>query len=751
MQNIYATASRVLIYLGEDKEDLNATSSSPWNFDKWNTYYERSLPAHKDLTQQPYFKRVWVIQEIAAAQDCWVLYGTRGDRWQDFLQRKDVKYCDRNIDWLHMLPKGNLMDSEELPSLLLATALCKATDPRDKLFALLGLLQDAKQAQLNADYSLSEEQVFSGLTAYLLSKSTTFLLPVFAALQPTSSSPCPSWAVDWSSATNLDCMGPYLADNDSRPTTESDTGRVSFIPRFHQNGLLALRGRLIVTLSSCIFEPECQQGPPGVLGKVYYGRGTRIPGITPSWAEPTDEICQIQGLDGHALVPRPVPKAPKTYRFVAICKQPVFHRLSACLNSIDRTAILLFSTWRYILRTVEPLRFWFLAGTWNKVEEICRSIKHFWNLEKAICRFLDGNRDPRCGKSPACEEEVQAASHKLGNTNPRGMWPQQQDVTYQQLSNKAFYDSSVNRLYLEQTSKIGKFGKSTAGEKSQFGFLAMDLSLSVKAFRRFPGLFKLNNRWKTLGDLDGRFILDKDTPRGLLTFITDLGWEFGSSTGIPTAEKLALTRRDPENHQHKFPWQFDNLEMDAFEALVKNIRGSRADYRRLTSRPMLPNSFTATLLNQDLEMKLAFFDQSTLVFRDRNAGTTFSRDRVLPWLQDALNLESRPLPTGGSYRNAHLDTWAADFIRTWTLLMKDIRPKRLPPIRPEDLPPQETEERLLREQGYLAAAEAKWAPLLDLVKFTEARLLPMKETFIRAEDTHDESMDGVPWEDIFIA
>ncbi|KAK1719172.1 heterokaryon incompatibility protein-domain-containing protein, partial [Colletotrichum lupini] len=133
MQSIYATATRVLIYLGENSKDEDTTSSSPWNFDIWN---ERSLPRDRDLTQEPYFKRVWVIQEIAAAQNPWLQ------------------------NWFHVLPQGKLMDLQELPRLLQATALCKATDPRDRVYALLGLFQGAKQAQLIADYSLSVDQVF---------------------------------------------------------------------------------------------------------------------------------------------------------------------------------------------------------------------------------------------------------------------------------------------------------------------------------------------------------------------------------------------------------------------------------------------------------------------------------------------------------------------------------------------------------------------------------------------------------------
>ncbi|KXH25806.1 hypothetical protein CSIM01_07237 [Colletotrichum simmondsii] len=770
MQDIYNYAERVLIYLGEDADEPETANSSPWNYYSSN---HRPLPPHIDLTQKPYFRRVWVIQEIAAAKDAWVLFGTKGDRWDDFLsaeaQRKtnsqpqptseDINAINeqlcQNQKWLHLLPRGKLVFSHELPKLLHATVRCEATDRRDKIYALLGLFPDAKQAELTADYSLSEEQVFSGLTAYLLSKSTAFLLPVFAALQPTFSTPSPSWAVDWSSATNLDCMGPYLAERYAQLMARSDSGSVAYIPRFHQNGLLVLRGRLVTGLSSCVFEPECQRGPPGVLGQVFYGaRGTQVPEILPNWAEPTDEICQIQGLDDHALVLRPVMKAYKTYRFVAICKQPVFHRLSSFLDSIDRTAVLLFSTWSYILRAEMKDQLWFLAETWDTVEAICGKIKHFWDLEKTPFRSSGSSRDPRLGKKSSCEEEVQAAPHKLGNPNPREMRSQheeapsdsrQQGVADQLLSKKTIFDSVVHQPCFDKTSKIRKFRRTAASETNPFGSLGEHLSNAVMQFRhsRNPG-------WKTLSDLKPRTRRNYDSRS--LRVMTILDWELGSFTGISAAEKMALGRRAPGIHKHKFPWHFTNLEMEATKTLMSFIGfAGKGILWKERSRFESPNEFAVTLLGQGLGEKLTFLLQSTRHVQDKNVRAKLDRDEVFPWLQDALNLESRPLSTKGSYENAYLDTWAADFIRTWTLLTKNVRPRGFRVEEPADLPPKEMEERLLLEQGYLAAAEAKWAPLLDLVKQTEARLLPMKEAFIRARDTHDESMDDVPWEDIFIA
>ncbi|EXF80650.1 hypothetical protein CFIO01_06356 [Colletotrichum fioriniae PJ7] len=770
MQDIYNYAERVLIYLGEDAEEPDTASSIPWNYHTGN---HRPLPLHIDLTQKPYFKRVCVIQEIAAARDAWILFGTKGDRWDSFLSA-EAKRTTKSPEGrttgvatasnmqppqeqklLHVLQnqRETLVFSDELPKLLHATVRCEATDRRDKIYALLGLFPDANNVGLTADYSLSEAQVFSGLTAYLLSKSTAFLLPVFAALQPASSTSFPSWAVDWSSATNLDCMDRYLAETYSRLTASREPESVSYIHRFHQNGLSILQGRLIVSLSSCVLGPECQRGPPGVLGRVFYGgRGIQVPDAIPNWAEPTDELCQIQGLDGHALVLRPVPKAPKTYRFVAICQQPKFHRLLRCLDSIDRTATLLFSTWKYILKDRVRGELWFLAETWDTIEAVCRNIKDFWNLEKTLCRSLDSTKDPRRGENPSREEEAKAA--KPRNTNLQEMWPQhketpsdspQMGVANQRLSKKSVYDLTVHQPFPEQTSEVGKFGKMAADEIDPFGSLGEHLSTAVPHFRSSS---KENHGWEPLSGLKSR-----NPGRGMIAIMDSMtmtsifGWELGPFAGIPTAEEMALARRDPGSYKHKFPWQFQSLEI--LGELLRSLSG-RNKSRRLLS--CVPSDFARWLLGPHLGDKIFFFNEWTRWLRETEEENSLDLDRVLPWLQDALNLETRPLPREReSYGDPNPDTWAADFIRTWTLLTKDIRPPGSSVVEPADLPPQETEEQLLREQGYLAAAEAKWAPLLDLVKQTEARLLPMKDEFIRAKDTHDESMDNVPWDEIFIA
>ncbi|KAI3540904.1 hypothetical protein CABS03_02277 [Colletotrichum abscissum] len=726
MQSIYATATRVLIYLGENSKDEDTTSSSPWNFDIWN---ERSLPRDRDLTQEPYFKRVWVIQEIAAAQNPWVLFGTKGDRWLDFLHQVEetkARNCsssgnsgDRSNrlhqlqNWFHVLPQGKLMDLQELPRLLQATALCKATDPRDRVYALLGLFQGAKQAQLIADYSLSVDQVFSGLTACMLCQSPAFMLPIFAALQPSTSSLPTSWAIDWSSASILNNMGPYLPEANSKTYLISEPRDT---PRFYHNGTMVLRGRLVSQLSSYLFDSESRKGPPGVVkGHLYRISDTRFAEVVPDWAELTDEVLEIRGLKDHALVLRPVMKAPKAYHFVAVAKQPQIARITELINHLDRKVILLFSAWQYVLRGMSNGALWFQTATWDAIKAICWELKHARNMEgedKGSSGFDFGTR---------LRDQIKSYGQNRNWSAIR--WKTNSEI--QREANKNFLHRGIEQRLQEES-----------------------------------------------------------------TILLIFGWELGA---FPNKDESG-------RYQRKLPWNpayFEEGHVRDFLHRFSKVYGYA--YRGPGLQQPSPARFVRVLLSQGLDQQIITFEGML-----RTAGEVLLRwdtlqEKYVPWSHDSLNLKVGKSPGFELYheniwhygpsKDSPFKTWAADFIDSWTLLVNK-RP-RSPDTSsttiaeqaiPEEVVPEELipEERNGDKRGFWTTAkliwtklagrfetpevkpaevkpappdvvsEVNWEPLLDLVRETEARLLPLEEAFTRTDDTYDEDMKDVPWEDIRI-
>ena len=80
-----------------------------------------------------------------------------------------------------------------------------STDPRDKVFAVLGLIKPIERAQslLSIDYGLSASEVFTNTAEYML-KTTGRLTWLGGVFPPGSTNtPCPSWAPDWSNASTI--------------------------------------------------------------------------------------------------------------------------------------------------------------------------------------------------------------------------------------------------------------------------------------------------------------------------------------------------------------------------------------------------------------------------------------------------------------------------------------------------------------------------------------------------------------------
>ncbi|KAI1880763.1 hypothetical protein JX265_001003 [Neoarthrinium moseri] len=198
MTAIYSGARHVSVYLGEDTDSsahaihtLNKSDNqdivqllSSDRQDKESTILKEAISA---LFRRRYFSRIWVIQEVLAA---------RGVRF----------YCGENtvspkafrpqiLETLHamnlgLVPRWVSWSSKPLPrkptelfQLFRSSLLCGASDPRDKVFALLGLYLGGVSDGLVPDYGLSLRETYIGIAAYLLSRRIMEVL-VFAEPPP---------------------------------------------------------------------------------------------------------------------------------------------------------------------------------------------------------------------------------------------------------------------------------------------------------------------------------------------------------------------------------------------------------------------------------------------------------------------------------------------------------------------------------------------------------------------------------------
>jgi hypothetical protein len=167
--------------------------------------------------------RAWVVQEVVAANELvflcggWELPGSivfdsvaASVRWPQLCPFGDMLAGSRGSEKEGLLQlfrlmvtrSANLAGRTELLDLLHLTYRCKATDPRDRVFALLGLAQDAAQPLLRPSYCEDWRATYLPYTEYFLGKGSglraLYLSSADTASTYKQSRELPSWVADFS-------------------------------------------------------------------------------------------------------------------------------------------------------------------------------------------------------------------------------------------------------------------------------------------------------------------------------------------------------------------------------------------------------------------------------------------------------------------------------------------------------------------------------------------------------------------------
>jgi hypothetical protein len=163
MRDIYTSAARVLTYLG-DKHDLLDTVAERSVSDG-----QRFDPFHEDLkaiVRMPYFSRIWVVQELLLSKTASLTFDDHTMHWTDFSSHVKSLTASKEDgfygNWVGLLSKRKRI--KDLMSALQITQDCRCSDPRDRVYGLMGLVDDEDRNNLPIDYELSVQQLYTGLT-----------------------------------------------------------------------------------------------------------------------------------------------------------------------------------------------------------------------------------------------------------------------------------------------------------------------------------------------------------------------------------------------------------------------------------------------------------------------------------------------------------------------------------------------------------------------------------------------------------
>ncbi|KAI1260847.1 heterokaryon incompatibility protein-domain-containing protein [Xylariaceae sp. FL1019] len=183
----------------------------------------------------PWFKRCWVLQEVVLAKEAIVMSGTSSISWELFhvgislvmylgeggLEgRRPEDYTTSIIPLAGML-RGEMQNSESVgmkhfdPLWMLNRARSMgATDPRDKVYAILGLIEPGEQTALfRPDYTISVGECYKrSAVAIMLEKKNLDVLMIDRS--PESELAAPSWVPDWD-CSRLSVAATFVRDDNN--------------------------------------------------------------------------------------------------------------------------------------------------------------------------------------------------------------------------------------------------------------------------------------------------------------------------------------------------------------------------------------------------------------------------------------------------------------------------------------------------------------------------------------------------------
>lgn len=166
MGNIYQSASKVVIWLGEadDSSEVAMLYLSDFNYNQ--TISSTSKTGHilyslKTLGERAYWSRLWIIQEIVLGKKVLVQCGHNilsWDRLARVLQINDnvLRLPSYRAKALRFLASSGYFNEEgiTLYKLISIYSVQESKEPRDRVFALLNLAEECCQSAITVDYSL---------------------------------------------------------------------------------------------------------------------------------------------------------------------------------------------------------------------------------------------------------------------------------------------------------------------------------------------------------------------------------------------------------------------------------------------------------------------------------------------------------------------------------------------------------------------------------------------------------------------
>ncbi|KAL9631354.1 MAG: hypothetical protein Q9204_004267 [Flavoplaca sp. TL-2023a] len=248
MRHIYQSASRVVVWLGPEAEDSNiamaAIERMGGSFDSATMRLEDACnvpdvdisdtawQALGRLFRRSWYKRIWILQEVSASENVIVVCGPQSVPWTMFCfaafyihyragrEPGPSPLKDSGYEALFTLCTFlfNRTMSEEsrrretgLLRLLTQFRHCEATNPKDKVYALLGMASDMPDdADFKPNYAKPIAEVYQDLVEFIVTKDRN--LDILRACEISGPEhDLPSWVPDWSRASSYQALHSFAS------------------------------------------------------------------------------------------------------------------------------------------------------------------------------------------------------------------------------------------------------------------------------------------------------------------------------------------------------------------------------------------------------------------------------------------------------------------------------------------------------------------------------------------------------------
>lgn len=215
MGKIYASAFMVHVWLGSDSHDSDRAMDACFRAYDLSRRRPRETiqlsrqerAAVAELVRRPYFERVWIIQELAKADFRKILCGNRSAPWTGLelalaqmaghLPTASQVLMDALVSFRVRERQGRLA----VPRMLLLRALLdsrrsRATEPRDKIYALLGLTRDGGEVVPAPHYTCGDEHVYVDVARHFVARQG-HTAAILLAARTEDRGGLPSWVPNW--------------------------------------------------------------------------------------------------------------------------------------------------------------------------------------------------------------------------------------------------------------------------------------------------------------------------------------------------------------------------------------------------------------------------------------------------------------------------------------------------------------------------------------------------------------------------